>query len=83
MKDHVKHQRRSFLQQQNAANQGLSYPLMDKSTMSFLRNKMPCYLLKSPKTHAILEEYRVLCAVNLEKLSMKLFNYALSTNFPE
>ena len=83
MKDHVKHQRKSFLQQQNAANQGSSYPLTDKSTMPFLSNKMHCYLLKSPKMHAILEEYRVLCAVNLEKLSMKLFNYALLTNFLE
>ena len=55
MKDLV-HQRRSFLQQQNDANQGLFYPFIDKSTMPFLRNEMPCYLLKSPKTHAILGE---------------------------
>ena len=54
MKTLVKHQRRSFLQQQNAANQGLFYALIDKSTMPFLRNEMPYDLLKSPKTHAIL-----------------------------
>ena len=83
MKDLVKHQRRSFLQQQNAANQGLFYPLIDKSTMPFLRNEMPCYLLKSPKTHATLGEYRVLSTVNLEKLRMKLHNYALLPNFLE
>ena len=35
-------------------HQGLFYPLTDKSAMPFLRNEMPCYLLKSPKTHAIL-----------------------------
>ena len=56
MKALVKHQRRSFLRQQNAANQGLFYLLIDKSTMPFLRNEMPSYLLKSPKTHAILGE---------------------------
>ena len=50
MNDLVKHQKRSFLQQQNAANQGLSYPFIDKSTMSFLRNEMSRYLLKSRKT---------------------------------
>ena len=83
MKDLVKHQRRSFLQQQNAANQGLFYPLIDKSTMPFLRNEIPCYLLKSPKTHAILGEYRVLSTVSLEKLRMKLHNYALLTSFLE
>ena len=83
MKDLVKHQRRSFLQQQNAANQGLFYPLIDKSTMPFLRNEIPCYLLKSPKTHAILGEYRVLRTVNLAKLRMKLHNCALLTNFLE
>ena len=83
MKDLVKHQRRSFLQQQNAANQGLFYPLIDKSTMPFLRNKMPCYLLESPKTHAPLGEYRILSTVNLEKLRMKLDNYALLPNFLE
>ena len=83
MKDLVKHQRRSFLQQQNAANQGLFYPLIDKSTMPFLRNEMPCYLLKSPKTHTILGEYRILSTVNLEKLRMKLHNYALLPNFLE
>ena len=54
--DLIKHQIRSFLLQQNAANRGLFYPLIDKSTMPFLRNEMPCYLLKSPKTHAILGE---------------------------
>ena len=54
MKDLV-HQRRSFLQQQNDANQGLFYPFIDKSTMPFLRNEMPCYLLNS-KTHVILGE---------------------------
>ena len=31
-------------------------PLIDKSTMPFVRNEMPCYLLKSPKTHAFLGE---------------------------
>ena len=71
-----------FLQQQNG-NQGLFYPLIDKSTMSFLRNEIPCYLLKSPKTHAILGEYRVLSTVSLEKLRMKLHNYALLTSFLE
>ena len=71
-----------FLQQQNG-NQGLFYPLIDKSTMSFLRNEIPCYLLKSPKTHAILGEYRVLRTVNLAKLRMKLHNCALLTNFLE
>ena len=44
---------------------------------------MPCYLLKSPKTHAPLGEYRVLSTVNLEKLRMKLHNYALLPNFLE
>ena len=71
-----------FLQQQNG-NQGLFYPLIDKSTMSFLRNEIPCYLLKSPKTHAILGEYRVLRTVNLAKLRTKLHNCALLTNFLE
>ena len=71
-----------FLQQQNG-NQGLFYPLIDKSTMPFLRNEIPCYLLKSPKTHAILGEYRVLSTVSLEKLRMKLHNYALLTSFLE
>ena len=71
-----------FLQQQNG-NQGLFYPLIDKSTMSFLRNEISCYLLKSPKTHAILGEYRVLRTVNLAKLRMKLHNCALLTNFLE
>ena len=56
MKDLVKHQRRTFLQQENAVNQDLFYPLIDKSTMSFVRNEMSCYLLKSPKTYAILGE---------------------------
>ena len=80
MKDLVKHQRRSFLQQQNAANQGLFYPLIDKSTMPFLRNEILCYVLKSPKTHSILESV-VLSTVNLEKLRMKLHSYPLLTNF--
>ena len=71
-----------FLQQQNG-NQGLFYPLIDKSTMPFLRNEIPCYLLKSSKTHAILGEYRVLSTVSLEKLRMKLHNYALLTSFLE
>ena len=83
MKDLGKHQKRSFLQQQNVANQGLFYPLIDKSTMPFLRNEMPCYLLKSPKAHAILGEYKFLSTVNLEKLRMKLHNYALLPNFLE
>ena len=83
MKDLVKHQRRSFLQQQNAANQGLFYPLIDKSTMPFLRNEIPCYLLKSPKTHAILGEYKVLSTVSLEKLEIKLHNYVLLPSFLE
>ena len=55
MKNLVKHHRQNFLQQQNAANQGLFYPLIDKSTMPFLRNEMPCYLLNS-KTHVSLGE---------------------------
>ena len=71
-----------FFQQLNG-NQGLFYPLIDKSTMPFLRNEIPCYLLKSPKTHAILGEYRVLSTVSLEKLRMKLRNYALLTSFLE
>ena len=83
MKDFVKHQRRSFLQLQKAANQGLFCPLIDKSTMPFLRSEMPCYLLKSPKTHATLGGYTVLSTVNLEKLRMKLHNYALLPNFLE
>ena len=82
MKDLVKHQRRCFCRRK-AANQGLFYPFIDKSTMPFLRNEMPSYLLKSPKTHAILGEYRVLRTVNLAKLMMKLHNYALLTNFLE
>ena len=81
MNDLVKHQRRSFLQQQNATNQGLFYSLIDKSTMSFLRNEMSRYLLKSRKTYATLGEHRVLSTVNLEKLRVKLHNYALLTNF--
>ena len=85
MKDLIKHQRRSSLQQQNAANQGLFYPLIDKSAMPFLRNEMPSYLLKSTEISylSILGEYRVLSTVNLEKLRMKLHNYALLTNFLE
>ena len=63
--------------------QGLFYPLIDKSTAPFLRNEIPCYLLKSPKTHTILGEYRVLSTVNLGKLRMKLHNHALFTNFLE
>ena len=82
MKDLVKHQRRCFCRKK-AANQGLFYPFIDKSTMPFQRNEMPCYLLKSPKTHAPLGEYRVLSTVNLEKLRMKLHNYALLPNFLE
>ena len=70
-----------LLQQQNAANQGLFYSLIDKSTMSFLRNEMSRYLLKSRKTYATLGEHRVLSTVNLEKLRVKLHNYALLTNF--
>ena len=50
--------------------------------MPFLRNEIPCYLLKSPKTHAILESV-VLSTVNLEKLRMKLHSYALLTKFLE
>ena len=60
----------------NAATQGFFYPLIDKSTMIFLRNEILCYLVKSPKTHAILES-----AVNLEKLRMKLHSFPLLTNF--
>ena len=70
MKDHVKHQRRSFLQQQKAANQDLFYPLtvpISNTVMPFLRTQMPCFLLKYPKTYAIQGEYTVLSAVNLEK----------------
>ena len=82
MKDLVKHQRKSFLQQQNATNQGLFYPLIDKSTMPFLRNEMPCYLLKSPK-HIQFWESVVLSTVNLEKVRMKLHSCAVLTNFLE
>ena len=63
MKDHVKHQRRRFLQRENVANQGLFYPL----TVPISNNEMPCYLLKSRRAYAILGEYRVPNAVNLEK----------------
>ena len=67
MKDLVKHQRRSFSQHQKAASQGLFYPLIDKSTIPFLRNKMPCYLLKSPKTCNSGESV-VLSTVNLKRI---------------
>ena len=80
MKDLVKHQRRIFLQQQNAAKQGPFYQLIDKSTMPFLRNEILCYLLKSLKTHSILESV-VLSTVNLEKLRMKIHSYPILTNF--
>ena len=60
MKDLGKHQKRSFLQQQNAANQGLFYPLIDKSTMPFLRNEMPCYLLKSTEIYQFWESIEFL-----------------------
>ena len=44
---------------------------------------MPYHLLKSPKTNAILGQYRVLSTVNLEKVRMKLHNFALLPNFLE
>ena len=67
MKDHVKHQRRRFFSKK-VANQGLFYPFTVPLSSNALFEKLKLsYVLKSPKTHAILGQYRFLSAVNLEK----------------
>ena len=66
------------------ANQGLFYPFTVPLSSNALFEKLKLfYVLKSPKTHAILGQYRFLSAVNLEKWRMKLHNYALLRNFLE
>ena len=51
------------------ANQGFFYPFAVHISNNALSEKLKdCYLLKSPKTHAILGAYRFLSAVNLLKM---------------
>ena len=66
IKDNLKNQRQSFLQQQKPANYDLFYQLTVLISNNALV-EITHSLLKSPKTHAIQSEYRVLNALNLEK----------------
>ena len=66
MKDHVKYQRRIFLQQQKTANQGLFYPMTVPISNNALFEKRNTYW-NLQKTHTTLGEYRFLSPEKLEK----------------